>query len=192
MDILQYLRASSTQDMGALCFSMGRVNVHESHMPDAGHRQAFREKPFSRHCIALYLRASSTQDMGALCFSMAKVGSTDSMALGTGSLSSTKLLTAPGGRLRSCTGNVRSMSCIRLAGASGFLLDHGYFRAAWPGPLGHCQAQSSSLCPAEHSGAAQTRRLPEACAAITGALIIYTLQEDNHRMYHSMAASAML
>ena len=66
----------------------------------------------SWHCAALHLRASSTQDIGALCFSMAKVGSTDSMALGTGSLSSTKLLTAPGDRLSSCTGNVRSMSYV--------------------------------------------------------------------------------
>ena len=64
----------------------------------------------SWHCAALHLRASSTQDMGALCLSMAKVGSTDSMALGTGSLSRTKLLTAPGDRLSSCTSNVRSMS----------------------------------------------------------------------------------
>ena len=47
-------------------------------------------------------RASSTHDMGALCFSIANVGSTDSMARGTGSLSSTKLLTAPGGRLSNC------------------------------------------------------------------------------------------
>ena len=56
-------------------------------------------------------RASRTQDMGALCFSIAKVGSTDSIARGTGSLSSTKLLTAPGGRLSSCTGMRTLCAC---------------------------------------------------------------------------------
>jgi hypothetical protein len=44
------------------------------------------------------LLASSTHDMGALCFSIANVGSTDSMARGIGSFSSTKLFTDPSGR----------------------------------------------------------------------------------------------